>query len=609
MEKHDEIKELLVPFVFDAVSERQVSELTSHIDVCEECRDEVKRLERLSECTKQMGTLSGDDDMLQSAKTAIIAAAEDVKKAGAGPTTNIQNVRRIIMTSRITKVGAAAVILMAVGLAIHFSGGSVDLTTIALGDIIEAMQKQPWMHSIYLVSQGGTTQNIETWINFEAKVGGFKMEPGKTQFWNFMDEEKYEFDPETNTITVEYHEDKLLTQLSSPAAAFEAMYETLRDLGAEITTQSGEYDGQEVQIQEAIYSREGQTVTLYVEPQSKLLLATEIEVTDPNGQVMASVEITYSYPQSGPSSIYDLGVPRDAEVINKLPSEDYSSIRKKYRQSRKSATKEYIAIVACAERFPSDAITRIDVDYKSGQIHRVDNHWVSRPGGEPQYKEQLGNTFDSLFAWVVNNYEQEVGKLSIYACDGRYTRRADRRKSGDWGVQTKGLAGRPVLLPIGSLGMLGWPQIEANGTIIEDDYSKVNNLICIERLRQGLINPVGAVSLPEKRIFYIDPQKDYICVRKVVEQRPDAEWQKDKNWLDGVKPEKISDGMIGVEDITELNRAPNGHWYPKVIVVKQADFKDHGDLSWKVESTKTIYVDTNPQFPEYVFNLESLPGE
>jgi len=394
-----------------------------------------KHIERAVRKLVLPGTKADDERILDDALAAF-------RRSRSSQSNAIEtNIWRLIMESKITKLVTAAVILVAAGLAIHFSGGSVDLTTIAMGDITEAMQKQPWLHCISRSSHGGTSQNIEAWVNFEAKIAGFKMDPGKTQFWDIMDEKKYEFDSETNTITVEYTDDKYLpAQMSSPAAAVETMYEVLRNQGAEITTKVGEYEGQAVQIQEMILSSESgpsQTLALYIEPQSKLILAADVKVTDPNGQVMASAEMTYSYPQSGPRSIYDLGVPRDAEIISKLPSEDYSSIWEKYRQSRKDATEEYIAIVTSAERFPSDAITRVEVDYKSGPRQRMEHHSVFKPGEPfeefwPQYKEQLGNTFDSLLEWAAKNYEQEKGILSVFINDGQYSRHARRRGSGEW---------------------------------------------------------------------------------------------------------------------------------------------------------------------------------
>jgi hypothetical protein len=163
-------------------------------------------------------------------------------------------------------------------------------------------------------------------------------------------------------------------------------------------------------------------------------------------------------------------------------------------------------------------------------------------------------------------------------------------------------------MPSDYLEWLGWPQIIATGHIIEDDYAKENSLICVERLQQGSIYS-GNVSLPGRFLYYLDPQKDFMCRRKVTEWRPGAEWQKDKSWLEGVDPQKVRDGSITVEDITEVIQATNGHWYPKVIVVKQSGIrKDYQDAPLQVTNTKTVYVQVEPEFPDGVFDPEKLPG-
>ena len=101
-----------------------------------------------------------------------------------------------------------------------------------------------------------------------------------------------------------------------------------------------------------------------------------------------------------------------------------------------------------------------------------------------------------------------------------------------------------------------------------------------------------------------------MCIRKVTEWRPDADWQEDKNWLDGIEPENVRDGSITIEDITETVKAPNGHWYPKVIEEKQTGIrKDYKDTPLKLRSTKKIFIKTIPQFPDGIFNPEKLPGQ
>lgn len=526
------------------------------------------------------------------------------------------------MKIRITKLAAAAIII-AFMLVMYFSNGSVGITTIALGDIAEAMIKQPWMRATI---RGGSVPGIaEQWVGFETKVQAYKLTTGKVFYWDALNDRTYEFDPDNNTITVGYlDKDEFPLELSSPVALFEGMTEMLKQQGARITIRRGEYDGRSVQIQEIILKNAGQqgnqtSATLYIERDSKLLLANRVKVTDPNGNTVAGAEMTYSYPQSGPGSIYDLGVPRDARIIDKLPQPGYQAAWDKYRQCRADAISEYIAVVTHIDRFPVDVIIRVDVDYKSGRKQRCEGHEVFAAGQPyeefwPQYKEQLGDSFESLLAWTLKDNEEGKGSLSVYVYDGQYGRNAVRKAlgkdAGKWKYYKKHYSPGDPGMPVGSLGRLGWPHIGKSGRIIEDDYATKTDLICIEQLRQGSVDAGSVTLLPTRYLFYLDAHKDYICVRKVTEQCPDAEWQKDKNWLNGVEPEKIRDGSIVVEDITEVIQTADGHWYPKVIVVKQSGIrKDYKEAPLKVTKTKRVYIRTNPEFPKGIFNVEELPGQ
>jgi len=540
------------------------------------------------------------------------------------PTVRKANLWRIIMKSRITKLTTAAVIIAAAVLVIRFSGGSVDLTTIAFADITEAMKNVPWMHQT-AHGFGQASGPGEVWVGFESKTAAAKWANGKANFGDMKAHRMYQYEPTNNSLTIDYlYEDDFPPHLYSLVSAIEGMHKALKEQGAQITVKSGKRDGQPVQIQEIVLpgkeqDRPTQAVTLYIRPDSKLLLAADARVTDANGATITEGEIAFSYPASGPASIYDLGVPTDANVINNLPSNDYLSTWDKYRQCRAEGTCEYIAVITHADRSLGDIVTMVEVDYKSGRKQRWQRHSVFNMGEQfdkywPQYKEQLGDSFESLLAWTIKDNEQGKGSSSVSIYDGRYSRHAVRKAlgkdAGKWKYYRKQYSPDDPGMPTGSLGDLGWPYIGADGHILEDDFSKAKGLICIERLQQGSADTESITLLPARFLFYVDPHKDHICTRKVTERSADADWQQDKNWLDGVDSEKIRAGSITVEEVTEMTHAHNGHWYPKVIVVKQTGIrKDYKDAPLEVRTTKTIYLQTEPKFPDGIFDIPEPPTQ
>jgi hypothetical protein len=257
------------------------------------------------------------------------------------------------------------------------------------------------------------------------------------------------------------------------------------------------------------------------------------------------------------------------------------------------------------------------VDYKSGRKHREERHSVFHTGEAPalvwpQYRQQLGDSFESLLAWTRQHYDDPRATLSIDLYDGQYVALIGRDTHSGWGKLNKRYSPGNGLDPTVSLAHQAWPPIDPAGRIIEDDHARQNGWVCIETLSQGLVTPNGWASLPGRFLSYLDASRDYLCRRQVTERRRDASWQKDKNWLAGVDPQKASQDSTAVVEITEVAQAPNGHWYPQTIVESYSgQGKDQGGQSVPIKRavTKKVYVQVAPQFPDGIFDVDKLPGQ
>ena len=272
-----------------------------------------------------------DDRIISNALTAL-EKSEKTQSVSAEP-----NIWRIIMKSKITKLAAAAMIIVAIIIGVNQFGGSIDLATIAFADISEAMKNAPWMHNINWGGFESLEKGIvnELWIGFKTKIQAETWSDGTVHFCNIKERKKYEYDPENNSITIYVLEDDLpsyilfsWSDLSSPVSFLEYVVKMLEEQGVEFITKETEYNGQIVQLQEILTPErpnkwgESYIIRLYIQPDTKLLLAVQVKGTDSNGNTIMDGEITYSYPQTGPADIYDLGVPRDAQIIDKLPKDE-----------------------------------------------------------------------------------------------------------------------------------------------------------------------------------------------------------------------------------------------------------------------------------------------
>ena len=137
MNTHEQIKELLADFALRELPEQQASEVKTHLADCRQCRSELKKLEAVLECADGMGELSADEQVCESAKQALLEAVanEEKKEPTPRPTIRLDLIWRTIMKNRITKLAAAAVIIIAVLIGIHQFGAS----TPAFADIVRPL--------------------------------------------------------------------------------------------------------------------------------------------------------------------------------------------------------------------------------------------------------------------------------------------------------------------------------------------------------------------------------------------------------------------------------------------------------------------------------------
>ena len=228
-----------------------------------------------------------------------------------------------IMNSKITK-SAAAIIIIGVLTGIYQLTGSIDGASIAFADVIESMKNVTWLHQTSKGFEQGIEGTSEQWLGFEAKIHAAKWADGKRTFWDINQQKRCEYDPGKNHITIEDTSGtELPFSISSPTAMLEGIHKMLVDQGAKVVIESAEYKGRKVQLQQFSVSltEQSQLLKLYIDPKSKFLVAAEISAKDKTGKVLMDGVAEFSYPKTGPASIYDLGVPKDTPIVSGSVSE------------------------------------------------------------------------------------------------------------------------------------------------------------------------------------------------------------------------------------------------------------------------------------------------
>ena len=237
---------------------------------------------------------------------------------------------RRIMKSRITKLAAAAAILVGAYVVVHLSGGSIDIATVTFAEIRENMRAMPWLHAVAKVKQAAGTEMVETgyeiWVSLERQLAVLKDSGGKVMFQDDLEHIAQAYDPNTETITV--LRDKGLNwnkSLSSVGDIPGAVVNAYEEAGEKVVRETGRYKGKDVlifrmsaRLVETGPISDGMDVNVEmgVDAERRVVVFINQQAFDKDGKLTEEVNVQVDYPETGPQTIYDVGVPRAAKIVS-----------------------------------------------------------------------------------------------------------------------------------------------------------------------------------------------------------------------------------------------------------------------------------------------------
>ena len=549
------------------------------------------------------------DEKINAEISKALVKAKNIKSAKPTP-----SIGRIIMKSKITKLAAAAVIIIAACVVIHQSGGSLDVATSAFAQISENMKQMPWLHAVVEGMFSGKQERLEGWISFESKINATRHSSGEITYCH--KDMLHKYDPESNTITISYVPNDELEKMGSVWDYWDTMIKQFSEADAEIGQEKSTYEGKETRVFKISSSAFGtpMEIKLTVDAKKNLPILVNQKVFAANGKVTTEAKGCFDYPENGPADIYDLGVPRSATVINNLPSEDVPQILEMYRSHRESAPSKYIAVVPKSwfdDKLDTFLTYEMSIIYRNDKIQRIDDFKLPETRQREwreillTFKKEMGNTFESQLTWWKEN--GEFYSVNLY--DGKFQYLVSR-ENDKWVAQPRMYRPWGDLRADNDLADFGWSvhflsprQGTSPFTVIEDDYSKKHNLICLESKCQGTTTDTGWAILPERIVCCLNPQRDFICQRFGKHEVLDAPWQKDKSWLQAVDPNQISTEQTEIREVTEFAQTDKGQWYPKVIEMKYK----RGANDRRNVSRQMVFLKTDVEFPDGIFDPENLP--
>ncbi|MBC8472740.1 MAG: hypothetical protein H8D56_25040 [Planctomycetes bacterium] len=588
MGKHENINELLVDFALGELSQQQVSEVKTHLIECPQCSNELKRLEALLKCTGSIRELSTDAQTCDSAKQAIFAAVENEKtKHTSGPNISPASIWRKIMKSPITKLAAAAMIIIAAFIVTNQFGVQIDVTNVAWADVQKAFLAQSWVHLKY-------DNDTESWYNLKTGDHCHK----QIYFWgdsfvyiNRTDNLRQRYAPGHGKHITEnrptIYKDNIIPAYE-PKTAWDAIVGHLGIISENVKVHDWEFernieqvDGKQLVRFDRYYNdaagRRLLIKQIWADPQTRLPVKVweRLSLAQRETQNREYITGVFSFPEMGPLSIYDLGVPKDLPVVR-----NYDKI------ASPSVEQAFKAAKAVVDRFPiryrvivwqNKGSHEIDIIWRNGDKIRQSRYFslIKEP-----YHLDVPCTAKEVLQWTQT--QVPIG-VTMVDGDNRY-RRSNSHPSPSFKEHRKP---EVRVARENSLMLSSWPhdkqwpyvkQAAAQFEIIQDLSQELSGCI-------GLRSDSGDI----RREMYIDPAHDYICVKWIWWKLHSGNWEKERQY-----------------ELSGFTRLPEGHWYASsCLLTTYADPErgtGQGGANWSIN----IEVLDEGDYPPDVFNGEKL---
>jgi len=336
-------REAITAFALGELEHRAADELKKHIDTCETCRS-------------LYHALVDEEETIQSAFQAIADRSETLQNSLVKqldkhdlsvPQIYIRSRKTIkvilsaIMKSPITRLAAAAMIVIAMFIVINQFGGSIDGTTTAFAQITENMKKMPWMHCVAETAGG----RLEVWFSFERRVVASKRVPGEIRYQDGLKQNIQTYEPDSNTITIYYsHPDALAEIGNSVLDLPKYVLKLFDDTKEKIVQEAGKYKRKDVKIYKmsGIVGGRDMRIEMIVDAEKNILLFLNQKDFDETGTLKFEANAYFDYPEDGPNDIYEVGAPTSARMVR--PQKDKTDFGR--------AFKEAINIVDKREKWP-----------------------------------------------------------------------------------------------------------------------------------------------------------------------------------------------------------------------------------------------------------------
>jgi len=340
---------------------------------------------------------------------------------------------RTIMNSPITKIAAAAVIIITIMLIVSHLGAPIVGSNIAFGDVRKAVERMPVMHRVYSTDYGKGRKHLsEVWYDFTSRsvISRYSRDGNvfKISSLNYETMKNVVYDPNSNVVTIRYRRDVSSDPEYPPTSPLSVIENYLKDFeqqDALVEHEKVRHEARDVDIYRFSIPRNfrGEKVlgALTVDRDTHLPMTYERRWWTQEGDLTLDQTMNFDFPEEGPRDIYDVGVPRETRVVydsdskmllerkNKLLA-DKSTYERQFSDSSSAYSLEegqILKLIPPALVEPRAGIDRVNEMLR--QLRNVSRHEEISTATVPHTADRY-----TMFRWEGEEVSSTVGSRPLF---------------------------------------------------------------------------------------------------------------------------------------------------------------------------------------------------